>query len=218
MSIIRFAQRTGNRQSALLQEVKDVLARTYSQTSMRGDGQVVMVPFGTTAVEVAPGFRCTDGSIIACDTNNGGSYKTSTAEAEALDLQISDQRSNGNTRALVRMLKQWQTEFNVPLKRFHFERLATEFLSQWPYCTRDVFYYDWMVRDFFGFLLGRANTHIIMPGTFEYIWLGDDWLPRTRTAHLKAITACGYEEASYNNQAGVDWQEIFGTAIAVTVT
>jgi Second Messenger Oligonucleotide or Dinucleotide Synthetase domain len=214
----RFAERTGNVQSALLQEVKEVLSRTYSQTTMRGDGQVVMVPFGNTAVEVAPGFRCTDGSIITCDTNNGGRYKTSTAEAEAADLHLSDVRSNGNTRALVRMAKQWQTECNVPLKSFHLERLAIEFLRTWSYYTQDVFYYDWMVRDFFAFLLGRANKHIVMPGTSELIRLGDDWLPRARAAHLKAVTAAAYEQANYNNHAGADWQEIFGTAIAAAVT
>ena len=101
----QFQQRTGNRQSQLLQEVKDVLARTYSQTSIRGDGQVVMVPFNTIAVEVSPGFRCDDGSIIICDTNDGGRYKTSTSEAEASDFAVSDACWNGNTRALARMMK-----------------------------------------------------------------------------------------------------------------
>jgi hypothetical protein len=213
----RFDQRVGNRQSALLQEVKDVLTGTYSQTTMRGDGQVVLIPFGSTAVEVAPGFRCRDGSIVTCDTNNGGRYKTSTAETEALDLQISDQRSNGNTRALIRMLKQWKIERNVPLKAFQLERLVIAFLSQWSNYDRGVLFYDRMIRDFFAFLINRANTHIVMPGTSEYIWLGDDWLPRARTAHLKAVTACANETDNYNTQAGTDWQEIFGTAIAVEV-
>ncbi|HEY4914134.1 MAG TPA: nucleotidyltransferase, partial [Candidatus Dormibacteraeota bacterium] len=59
----RFQERDGNRQSQLLQEVKEVLAQTYTQTTMRGDGQVVLIPFNSTPVEVAPGFRCRDGSI-----------------------------------------------------------------------------------------------------------------------------------------------------------
>lgn len=77
----RFNKRAGNRQSQLLQEIRAVLAVTYPQTRMRGDGQVVVVPFHTIPVEICPGFRCTDGSIIICDTNNEGRYKTSTAEA-----------------------------------------------------------------------------------------------------------------------------------------
>ena len=35
----RYEQKTGNKQSQLLQEVKDVLAKTYSTTKMRGVGR-----------------------------------------------------------------------------------------------------------------------------------------------------------------------------------
>jgi SMODS domain-containing protein len=41
----RFEQRSGNKQSALLQEIKEKLLDKYPQTDMRGDGQVVMVKF-----------------------------------------------------------------------------------------------------------------------------------------------------------------------------
>jgi hypothetical protein len=79
----RFQSRSENRQSQLLQEVKYALGQTYSQTTLRGDGQVISVPFSSTPIEIVPGFRCTDGSVIICDANDGGKYKTSTAEAEA---------------------------------------------------------------------------------------------------------------------------------------
>jgi hypothetical protein len=119
----RFEQRSGNRQSQLLQEIKDVLVGTYPQTKMRGDGQVVVVPFNTIPIEVSPGFRCQDGSIIVCDANNGGRYIGSTAEAETRKLATSDARWNGNTRALVRMMKQWKETSNAPIKSFHLERI-----------------------------------------------------------------------------------------------
>jgi hypothetical protein len=99
-----------------------------------------------TAVEVAPGFRFTDGTARVCDTNNGGRYIVSTAEAEQLSIEQSDLSCNGNTRALARMLKQWRVEKNVPLKSFQLERLAVDFLAQYESCARDIFFYDWMVR------------------------------------------------------------------------
>jgi hypothetical protein len=34
-----------------------------SQTTMRGDGQVIVIPFNSTPVELSPGFRCSDGNI-----------------------------------------------------------------------------------------------------------------------------------------------------------
>ncbi len=48
----RYAVRTGNRQSQLLQELKGVLLSTFSRTDLKGDGQVVVVPFDTYKVEV----------------------------------------------------------------------------------------------------------------------------------------------------------------------
>jgi hypothetical protein len=48
---------SGNGQSALLQAVKTSIEKTYSTTSIRGDGQVILVPFtdGIT-FEVVPAF------------------------------------------------------------------------------------------------------------------------------------------------------------------
>lgn len=74
----RFQERSGNRQSQLLQEVKDALFATNSRTIMRADRHVVIVPFDAVTVEVAVGFRCADGSIIVCDSKGDGRYVTST--------------------------------------------------------------------------------------------------------------------------------------------
>jgi hypothetical protein len=214
----RFERRAGNRQSQLLQEVKGVLAATYPRTDLRGDGQVVVVPFDSTAVEIAPGFRCQDGSIIACDSNGGGRYPASSAEAEIAALADSDARWNGNTRALVRMTKAWKREKNVPLKSFWIERLAIEFLAAWRYSQEDVFYYDWMVRDFLAHMIARANGCLVMPGIGEVIWLGDDWLSRAVTAHCHAVIACEREMANHETSAGAEWQEIFGDVAPLLVS
>lgn len=209
----RFQLRTGNKQSQLLQEVKGVLAATYSQTTMRGDGQVVVVPFISMPVEVSPGFVCNDGSIIVCDANGGGRYITSTARAEATALDASDQATNGNARRLARVAKQWQRHCNVPLKSFQLERLACEFLAYYPYSRQSLFYYDWMVRDFFIYLIGRANTYLTMPGTGQQVWLDNDWLTRAQSAERNASRACEYEMANNNELAGLHWQEVFGSMI-----
>jgi Second Messenger Oligonucleotide or Dinucleotide Synthetase domain len=212
----RYQQRDGNKQSQLLQEVKEILAATYSQTTMRGDGQVISIPFNTMPIELSPGFRCQDGTIIICDTNDGGRYKTSTAETEETELSASDLRWNGNTRALARMLKQWQREQNAPLKSFVLERLALHFLAQWSYSHHDVFWYDWMIRDFFAWLLQFANGTLTMPLTNEVIPLGNEWQVRAQRAHANAVSACEREHANSGQLAGEDWQKIFGAEIPVT--
>jgi hypothetical protein len=162
---------------------------------------------------LALGFRCTNGNILVCVTNDGGRYTVSTAEAEAASLSGSDKHCVGNTRALARMLKQWQREHNVPLKSFQLERLAIEFLADWPNNQRDHFWYDWMVRDFFAFLVGRANTFIFMPGTNEAVWLGSDWLFKAQSAYRYSLVACEHEYTNQEEPAGQQWQAIFGSAI-----
>jgi hypothetical protein len=213
----RFQTRGNNRQSQLLQEVKGVLSARYSQTALRGDGQVVSIPFNTIPIEIVPGFRCQDGSIIICDTNDGGNYKTSTAEAEENDLTASDMNCNFNSRALARILKCWQRERSVGLKSFQLERLAVEFLSTWPYRLQSVFYYDWMIRDFLEYLIGRANSTLFMPGTGEAIFLGSDWLSCAQSSHRSAIAACSFEYDNLDIPAGQEWQKLFGNSIPVSV-
>ncbi|MCV4600250.1 nucleotidyltransferase, partial [Escherichia coli] len=47
----------GNGQSALLQAVKRSIEKTYATTSIRGDGQVILVPFNDgITFEVVPAF------------------------------------------------------------------------------------------------------------------------------------------------------------------
>lgn len=209
----RFQDRSGNRQSHLLQEVKEVLGKTYSQTAIRGDGQVVVVPFNTTPIEVSPGFRMQDGSILVCDANGGGRYVISTAEAEAADIGTSDLLYGGSTRHLARMFKQWQRHCNVPIKSFWIERLAVQFMATYQYARENVFYYDWFCRDFLAYLLTQSNDAIIMPGTYDVIWIGDDWVHKAKSAHNDAIRACEHERDSNDILAGLYWQDIFGTVI-----
>jgi hypothetical protein len=207
----RFQQRSGNIQSQLLQEVRDVLSDTYSTTArIRGDGQVVVLPFNSISVEVVPAFRLQNGHVFICDTNDGGRYKTVAPEAEIGNLHFSDVTWNGNTRALVRMMKSWRKECNVPIKSFQLELLAIDFLNQWSYSKNDLFWYDWMVRDFLAYLISRANTYVFFPETAEMSFLGDEWLSRAQAAYSNAVQACEYERDNFDSLAGQYWQKIFG--------
>ena len=209
----RFEARLGNKQSQLLQEVKDVLGNTYSGTDIRGDGQVVVVPFATIPVEVVPAFRCADGRLIICDTNDNGRYKYADPLAEIAALEVADTAYNNNARTLIRLMKKWQQNCDVPIKAYQLERLMVDFLSTSPYSQNGRFWYDWLVRDFLAFLIGKANAYVCMPGTNEWIALGDAWLPAATRAFAAALLACTHEDANKEAAAGDKWQEIFGGAI-----
>lgn len=211
----RFQAYQWNRQSALLQEVKNVLAQTYPATDMRGDGQVVMVNFESYAVEVVPVFSLANGKYLICDTHDGGRYKITDPSAERARIDAVDAACNRNLRPMIRMLKAWQSHCSVPIKSFLLELVAAEFLEQSQWRTNGFFYYDWLVRDFFAYLYGRAQQFITVPGTSETVFLGDDWNSRALSAYGRSVKACEYEKDNMVDLAGQEWQKIFGPFIPV---
>jgi hypothetical protein len=213
----RFSTYVGNKQSALLQEVKSVLQVTYPSTDMSGDGQVVVVRFNTINVEVVPVFLLNNGKYFVCHTSDGGNYKESDPVAEAQRIETVQTANNNNLRPIVQMLKAWQKTCNVPLKSFHLELVAAEFLEQSAWRHNGYFYYDWLMRDFFPYLLAKANGYVFAPGTNEILWLGEDWKSRCESAQARALKACEYEHDDYVALAGSEWQKIFGDQIPMTV-
>jgi len=213
----RFHGHSGNRQSALLQEVKRVLASTYPNTTMRGDGQVVMVGFGSYSVEVVPAFRTDTGCFLICDTNGGGADKSADPDAEKQQIGDVDGTCNDNLRPLIRMVKAWQQHCSVPIKSFQLELVAVDFLRKSPWRRNTFFYFDWIMRDFFAYLYGRANSLAFVPGTVDSVWLGDNWQSRALSAYGRAVKACDYEYLNKVDQAGEEWQKIFGSFIPRSV-
>ena len=202
-----------NRQSALLQQVKGVLQRTYPNTNLRGDGQVVVVGFNRMSVEVVPAFRLDSGQYWICDTHDGGRYKTTDPKEEINYIASIDKTYNGNLRALIMMTKAWQSYCNLPLKSFEIELVAADFIRKCSWGKNSYFWYDWIMRDFFAYLWRQANNAIVVPGTYEVIWLGDEWQSRARTAYDRAVKACNYERKDWITSAGLEWQKIFGPQI-----
>jgi hypothetical protein len=210
----RFQGHSWNRQSALLQEVKGKLQVPYPTTEMKGDGPVVVVSFGSYSVEVVPAFELTTpGRYWICSSRNGGSYKEAAPWAEIHQLDAADKQNAGNLRPLIRMLKMWQSWWDVPIKSFHLELLASAFIAQSPWRMKDWFYFDWLLRDFFVFLYGHANGYEFVPGTFELLKLGDAWQTKALSAYRRAVKACEHERYNRIEDAGDEWQKIFGPEV-----
>ena len=112
------------------------------------------------------------------------------------------------------MLKCWQTWCEVPLKSFHIELVASEFILQSPWRSKSWFYFDWLVRDFFAFLYQRADGFVFVHGTSEALALGDAWQSRAMSAYRRAVKAwANSERDNLVQDAGNEWQKIFGTSI-----
>jgi hypothetical protein len=213
----RISRRTGNVQSHLLQEVKGVLERTFPTTTMRGDGQVVRVPFASYAVEVLPTFRLTDGKYWYPDTNEGGKWKTTDPTAEKASLRQSNERTGGKATHLIKLAKAWRSTRGVRIKSFLLELMAVGFLDSWNYnrtsdgTLSSYLYYDYMMRDFFRYMVSKAKAFFWVPGTNDLVYAGDEWLAQARFAFNTAERATAFGSNDKYDQAKAEWRNVFGT-------
>lgn len=206
----KYDQDSGNGQSRLLQDVKNVLLRTYSNTDIHGDGQVVCVNFTSYAVEVVPAFSTYWDYYKFPDTSNGGSWRHTDPKAEKSALSESNSEANGNTIRLIKMMKRWKQYCNVPLSSFAIELTVVDFLSTYEYKSKTAMYYDWMVRDYLKYLTQHNCSSYDIPGIVETYSIGDDWSSRADTAHGRAKKACSYESNNEHRLATIEWKKIFG--------
>lgn len=206
----RYNSHSGNGQSHLLQDIKNILLEKYSDTDISGDGQVVMVNFVSYNVEVIPAFRLKNGNYYIPDTHDDGSWKETSPKSEMKNIIISNVGSNGNTVRLIKMIKAWKYYCNVPIKSLVIELRAINFLKKWKYYDKSLIYYDWMVRDFFMKLLKCVNSECKIPGIDEKISYGDKWESKARTALNRAEKACEFKLMVNYIDTIQEWKKIFG--------
>jgi len=155
----RYNNYNGNGQSALLQAVRNSIKKTYPATNVRGDGQVVVVPFtdGIT-FEVVPAFLNEDGSFTFPNANNGGSWKVTNPKPEIDAIRKRNTECNYNLIPLCRMMRAWKNKWNVPIGGLLIDTLAYQFIIQWEYRDKSYLYYDFMCRDFFLFMAEQDDV------------------------------------------------------------
>lgn len=207
---------SGNGQSALLQSVKRSIESTYSKTSIRGDGQVIQVPFddGIT-FEVVPAFSNNDGSFTFPDANGGGSWKTTDPKPEISAIRLRNSLCNSNLVRLCRMARAWKNECNVPMGGLLIDTLAYQFIDGWSYKDKSYFYYDFLARDFFDYLRGlsKDQDYWSAPGSRQRVYKKGDFHWKATRAYNISREAIAHEQAKPSQEwsAKNKWREIFGT-------
>ena len=92
----QFDGHNGNGESHLLQAIKGAILKTYPNTKIRADGQVVVVDFTDgMKFEVLPGFDQSQGDYCYPDTHDGGSWKLTSPFFEQSAMQKKNSLSNG---------------------------------------------------------------------------------------------------------------------------
>ncbi|NCT69192.1 MAG: nucleotidyltransferase [Rhodanobacteraceae bacterium] len=212
---IRYNAYIGNGQSALLQAVKSSIEKTYSQTGIRGDGQVVQVKFLDMAFEVVPAFPHSDGSFTFPDANGGGCWRTTNPRAEISAIRNRNILCNYNLVPLCRMMRQWRNYWGVPIGGLLIDTLAYQFIDTWAYRDKSYLYYDFMCRDFFRFMADQSRTQVYWraPGSGQSVYGDELFQWKAARCYNLSLEAIEHEIATPKREwsAKQKWREIFGT-------
>lgn len=215
----RFDSYAGNGQSALLQEVRGVLARRYPRTRIRGDGPTVVVEFTSGPnVEIVPGVLFSDGASsfhARCRvpvTRDGGSWEDSDYGAEYDNCLTADTATDGQYTRLIRYMKAWRSACGASIKSVVLELMAAHFMRTWPRQQTTHLYDDWLVRDFLTHMIDNYVSTYSLP-TGKQIDTGFGWIAHVKVAQEDATTACDYGISSRHYVPY--WRKVFGNDFGV---
>jgi len=214
---LKYNGHSGNGQSALLQAVKRNIEKTYSKTSIRADGQVILVPFSDgITFEVVPAFINKNESYTFPDANAGGSWKTTNPKPEIAAIRQRNAAVNGNLVTLCRMMRAWKNKWSVPIGGLLIDTLAYQFIINWEYRDKSYFYYDYMSRDFFDWMANQSSTQVYWnaPGSGQNVYGKGLFQYKARRCCNIAKEAIAHEIAKPKREwsAKQKWREIYGTS------
>lgn len=208
---------SGNGQSALLNAVKTSIEKTYSTTSIRADGQVILVPFNDgITFEVVPAFINKDDSFTYPDSNNGGRWSTTNPKPEIEAIRARNAVCNGNLILLCRMMRSWKNKWNVPIGGLLIDTLAYQFIESYTYRDKSYLYYDFFCRDFFKWMAEQDENQEYWkaPGSGQYVYGKGLFQYKANRCYNISLEAIAHETASPKQErsAKQKWRDIFGNS------
>ena len=208
---------SGNGQSALLNAVKTSIEKTYSTTSIRADGQVILVPFNDgITFEVVPAFINKDDSFTYPDSNNGGRWRTTNPKPEIEAIRARNAVCNGNLILLCRMMRSWKNKWNVPIGGLLIDTLAYQFIDSYTYRDKSYLYYDYFCRDFFKWMAEQDENQEYWkaPGSGQYVYGKGLFQYKANRCYNISLEAIAHETASPKQEwsAKQKWRDIFGNS------
>ena len=205
----------GNGQSALLQAVKNSIKKTYSDTDVKGDGQIIQIKF-TDGInfEVLPAFINGDKKTYTfANSNSGGSWNTTDPKSEIEAINNRNISCNENLKLLCKMMRAWKDSMNVPIKGLLIDTLAFQFLENYTHRDKSYLYYDYMTRDFFEYVKNQDEnqTYWRAPGSGRYVYNSDNFRWKATRAYNISLEAIEAQSKEYEFTAKSKWKEIYGS-------
>lgn len=207
----KYNNREGNKQSQLLQDVKNSILKTYSQSEVRGDGQVVVIEFGNDFIEVCPAFKEKDGSFTYPDSNNGGSWKKTNPIPESDEMQNFDIDCNGNLIILCKIIRAWKNKSGVKIGGLLIDTFVYNFFKENPDYQKYTYEsYDLLIRDFFEYLkeLNDDRVYWYSPGSNQHVYKKKSNF-KSKAKKAFSIIEEAIEKRE-NNTVYEIWRKVFG--------
>ncbi|HCO5226843.1 TPA: nucleotidyltransferase [Escherichia coli] len=206
----------GNGQSALLQAVKRSIEKTYATTSIRGDGQVILVPFNDgITFEVVPAFLNVSDSYTFPDANGGGRWRITNPKPEISAMRLRNNITNNNLVQLCRMARAWKRKWDVPISGLLIDTLAYQFIENWAHRDKSYLYYDLMSRDFFKWMADQdtSKEYWKAPGSGQYVYGKGLFQYKAKRCYNISLEAIEHEMATPKREwsAKQKWREIYGS-------
>jgi len=203
---------TGNKQSALLQAVRNSIKTTYPKTATIADGQIITVSFADNIIfEILPAFINDDNSYTFADANKGGNWKKTNPKPEISAIRHANEVTNGNLIALCKMMRAWKKHWNVPIGGLLLDTLACQFIINWEYRNKSFMYYDFLSQDFFAYLANQNKTQYYWkaPGSSQYVY-GEGFQFKAKRCYNLAVEATEFGIDDKIRSARSKWREIYG--------
>jgi len=199
----------GNGQSALLQDVKNRIKKTYSDTDVKGDGQVVVIKFTDYVIEVLPVFENKNNSFTHPDSNDGGRWRITRPREEMTAIDSRNGRSNGNLKRLAKMVRAWKNKVGAPMGGLLIDTLCYNFFDSSAYDNTSYSKYDEMSRDFFDYLRSsdKDQKFWLAPGSNQQVHKSGNFVPKAKKAYNNCVAAI---DAQDNNSANKKWKKVYG--------
>lgn len=207
----QYNNRVGNKQKDLLQDVKNSIQKTYSQSIVRGDGQVVVVEFTNDYIEVCPAFQELDGSFTYPDSNNGGSWKRTDPLPEAEIIESHDLTYNGNLINLCRIVRAWKNKCGVVINGLLIDTFVFNFFIENPEYKDCLFSeYSDLLREFFHYLkeINTDRKYWYAPGSNQKVYKkNSNFKSKAKKAHKNIEEAISKDS---NATVYEIWRKVFG--------
>lgn len=203
-----------NGQSALLQDVKNALKKTYSSSFISGDGQVIVIKFSDgMKFEIVPAFLNEDGkSYTYPDSNDGGSWRVMHPKEEIDAFNEMNMKCNGNLKNLCRMMREWNSNNNVFMPGVLIDVTCYKFIEDYVYNQKSFLYYDFMSRDYFKFLFENADqSYWCMPNSNWHVSKKYQFKTDAKKAYELSLKAIEDSNKNLDWTANKDWEEIYGS-------